>query len=112
MGSIPTRSRQHNEVLPLKSDRRYVNYAKYLNFALSFGLTMIFCMLLGYYGGQWLDKYLGTEPIFLIVGLLLGIFASFYSLLAEIEVLNHTEKMLKEKEEKEKEEENKEGKPL
>ena len=109
MGSIPTRSRQHNEVLPLRSKRRYVDYAKYLNFALSFGLTMIFCMLLGYYCGQWLDRHFGTEPIFLVVGLLLGIFASFYSLLAEIEVLNRTEKMLKEKEEKE-DEENKEGK--
>mgnify|MGYP001191736701 CR=1 FL=1 len=33
---------------------------------------------LGVMGGLWLDGKLNTEPILLIVGLILGIFVAFY----------------------------------
>lgn len=35
-------------------------------------------ILLGILGGHWLDRKLNTEPILVIVGLLLGIAVAFY----------------------------------
>jgi len=67
-----------------------VDYARYINFAFSFGVTMVLSLLLGFYGGRWLDQKLGTEPLFLVAGLLLGVFVSFTSLLAELKVLETT----------------------
>ena len=37
-------------------------------------------ILLGILGGSWLDGKLGTGPVFLIAGLLLGVVAAFYGL--------------------------------
>ena len=36
------------------------------------------CILLGIFAGIWLDERFNTEPIFLIIGLILGIIAAFY----------------------------------
>ena len=36
------------------------------------------CIVLGVLGGVWLDNKLNTEPILLIVGLILGITSAFY----------------------------------
>ncbi|MFA5537455.1 MAG: AtpZ/AtpI family protein [Bacillota bacterium] len=68
-------------------EKDYWKYAKYANFALSFGVTMAVSLFLGFYAGSQLDKKLGTEPWFLIVGLLLGTGLAFYSLFKEIQVL-------------------------
>ncbi|ADI28264.1 AtpZ/AtpI family protein [Geobacillus sp. C56-T3] len=38
-------------------------------------------ILVGVFGGRWIDDRLGTEPIFLIVGLLLGLAAGVYAML-------------------------------
>ncbi|KKI89698.1 membrane protein [Bacillus sp. SA1-12] len=38
-------------------------------------------ILVGVFSGRWLDGYLHTEPVFLIVGLLLGLAAGIYGLL-------------------------------
>ncbi len=35
-------------------------------------------ILLGVLGGQWLDNKLNSEPIWVIVGLLLGLVIAFY----------------------------------
>ncbi len=35
-------------------------------------------ILLGVLGGLWLDAELGTRPLFVISGLLIGIIAAFY----------------------------------
>ena len=35
-------------------------------------------ILLGVFAGRWLDSRLDTEPIFVIVGLFLGIAVAFY----------------------------------
>lgn len=37
-------------------------------------------ILVGVFAGRWLDSYFQTEPLFLIVGLLLGIAAGGYGL--------------------------------
>jgi F0F1-type ATP synthase assembly protein I len=36
------------------------------------------CIVLGVLGGLWLDDKLNTRPIFVIVGLLLGVIVAFY----------------------------------
>jgi len=38
-------------------------------------------ILIGVFGGRWIDHKLDTEPIFLIVGLLLGLAAGVYAML-------------------------------
>jgi len=37
------------------------------------GFYIVACILGGILGGLWLDKKLNTEPIFLLVGLVLGL---------------------------------------
>ena len=36
------------------------------------------CILLGVWGGIWLDDKLNTQPILVIAGLILGIITAFY----------------------------------
>ncbi len=36
------------------------------------------CIVLGVLGGLWLDNKLDTKPLFVIVGLILGIIIAFY----------------------------------
>lgn len=67
--------------------KEYWIYTKYVNFAISFGVTMAASLFLGYFGGNWLDRKLGTSPIFLVVGLLLGVAIAFYSLFKELKAL-------------------------
>jgi ATP synthase protein I len=42
------------------------------------------CTLLGVFGGKWLDQQWGTEPIFLIIGLFIGLAAGIYSMLVSV----------------------------
>lgn len=34
---------------------------------------LVGCILIGIFSGRWLDHVTGTEPLFLIIGLLLGL---------------------------------------
>ena len=36
------------------------------------------CILLGVLAGRWLDGKLNSEPLWLIIGLLLGVIVAFY----------------------------------
>ncbi|GLH64070.1 membrane protein [Parageobacillus sp. G301] len=38
-------------------------------------------ILVGVFGGKWIDEKFHTEPIFLIVGLLIGLAAGVYGML-------------------------------
>lgn len=60
---------------------------KYINFGLSFGLTMAITVYLLYQGGKWLDNRLGTSPVFMFVGILLAVAAVFKRLLADLKTL-------------------------
>ncbi|WP_066176294.1 AtpZ/AtpI family protein [Bacillus marinisedimentorum] len=42
-------------------------------------------VLIGVFGGRWIDKQFGTMPLFLIVGLLLGLAAGVYGVLRIIQ---------------------------
>lgn len=45
-------------------------------------------ILIGIFAGKWLDHKWGTEPLFLIVGLLIGIAAGTYSMILSIRKFN------------------------
>ncbi|HZG71104.1 MAG TPA: AtpZ/AtpI family protein [Chondromyces sp.] len=45
-------------------------------------------ILIGIFGGRWLDGKWGTEPLFLIIGLLLGMATGIYSMLRTVRQYN------------------------
>jgi ATP synthase protein I len=45
---------------------------------LGVGFYIVACIVGGILGGLWLDKALDTRPIFLLIGLVLGLVASFW----------------------------------
>jgi ATP synthase protein I len=45
---------------------------------LGVGFFVSASIILGVVGGRWLDGRLNSEPLFLIIGLLLGIVVAFY----------------------------------
>lgn len=72
-----------------KKDKKdhWIIYVRYFSFALSFGVTMILAILLGLFGGRWLDRQLSTDPIFMLLGIFFGIAAGFYRLWSELSIL-------------------------
>jgi hypothetical protein len=40
------------------------------------GFEIVICLLLGYFGGAWLDGKLGTEPVLGLIGFGLGLAAA------------------------------------
>jgi ATP synthase protein I len=47
---------------------------------LGVGFFVAISIILGVVGGRWLDGKLNSEPVFLIIGLLLGIVVAFYGI--------------------------------
>ena len=45
---------------------------------------LAFCIIAGVYGGQWLDRKLGSSPWLLIVGVLLGAGLSSWSIYTKL----------------------------
>lgn len=37
------------------------------------GTEMAITVMLGFYGGKYMDNWFGTEPLFLVAGILIGI---------------------------------------
>jgi F0F1-type ATP synthase assembly protein I len=46
--------------------------------------SLVGSILIGIFAGRWLDKQWGTDPIFLIIGLFIGLAAGIYSMLISI----------------------------
>jgi len=59
------------------SDRRWIRQVGTLS---GVGLTLVISTVLGLWGGYVLDRWLGTAPWLLLVGLLLGIASGFVNL--------------------------------
>ncbi|HEX6987934.1 MAG TPA: AtpZ/AtpI family protein [Bacillota bacterium] len=55
-----------------------------LSAAMAFGVNLVAGLLIGYYGGGWLDRHLDTEPWLTLVGITLGTIAAFRMLLREL----------------------------
>ena len=67
-----------------KKKTHWTALVRYANLAFSFGITMIASLFLGLYGGLWVDRRFGTSPIFLLLGVFLGVGIGFYSLWGEL----------------------------
>ena len=42
-------------------------------------------VLIGIFVGRWLDRIVGTEPLFLIIGLLIGLSVGIYAMLSLVQ---------------------------
>jgi ATP synthase protein I len=62
---------------PDRSDRRWIRQLGVLS---GVGLTLVISTVLGLVGGIVLDRWLGTAPWLMLVGLLLGIASGFVNL--------------------------------
>ena len=62
---------------PGESDRRWVRQLGALS---GVGLTLVISTVLGFWGGYILDRWLGSAPWLMLVGLLLGITSGFVNL--------------------------------
>lgn len=60
-----------------KPDRRWVRQVGVLS---GVGLTLVISTVLGLWGGYVLDRWLGSAPWLMLVGLLLGIASGFVNL--------------------------------
>lgn len=70
---------------------------KYAYFGISFGITLAAGLYFGYQGGLWLDAWFSTEPIFSLLGLLLGVGVAFRGLMDKIIFFEKKDKNRKEK---------------
>jgi len=41
-------------------------------------------VLVGIFGGRWIDRQFDTDPLFLVIGLLLGLAAGIYAMLRTV----------------------------
>ena len=55
--------------------------------ASSLGLTLVFAVAIGFAMGFYLDKWLGTSPVFTLIMFAIGIFSGFWAIYKET-VLN------------------------
>ena len=51
------------------------------------GWYVAFCIIIGIVGGLWLDKFVGTLPLFTLLGVLLGTTAAFYGMYKMVQPL-------------------------
>ena len=59
-----------------RGEPQLANVAQYLGYGLTWALSTVLFLL----GGWFVDRWLGTLPLFLIVGAFVGAGAGFYSL--------------------------------
>jgi len=62
---------------PRRSGRDVRGVGTLFELAFTFAGTLLAGMAVGYYGGRWLDRGLGTDPWLQLLGLLLGVVAAF-----------------------------------
>jgi ATP synthase protein I len=69
---------------PGRPDRRWVRQLGVLS---GVGLTLVISTVLGLWGGHLLDRWLGSSPWLMLLGLLLGIASGFVNLFRATGVL-------------------------
>jgi len=66
-----------------RRDRR-ATIGDYVATAFTSAVTLAVSFAIGFYGGQWLDRRLGTQPWLTLIGLGLGVTAGFRTVLREL----------------------------
>lgn len=62
---------------------------QWIGLGLSFGISMLANIAIAAFAGRWLDRMLGTDNVFFLLGVLCGIFAGFHLFIEQIEELEH-----------------------
>lgn len=60
------------------------DFAEYGSIGISWVISSLLYVYLCFRGGAWVDAKLGTDPLFTLVGLLVGIGMSLYSLVEQL----------------------------
>ena len=68
----------------------FINVASYAGLGVQFVLSI----LLFLYAGRWVDRKLGTEPWFLIIGVFTGATAAFYAMYRKLTADQQREELL------------------
>lgn len=68
---------------PIKNEK-LKTALQHVNAGVSFGVGMALRLAIFYYGGNWVDGKLGTEPWFAFSGVLLAVGLSFHHLITEM----------------------------
>lgn len=58
-------------------ERRLLDQARRWGLVSTAGLVLPLTIVLGYLGGSYLDRRFGTEPVLMLVGVLLGVVGGF-----------------------------------
>lgn len=64
--------------------KAYQELGPYLGIGIQFMLSLFLCIILGY----WLDDRYETSPLFILIGVFLGMFAGFYNLFKTVSRLD------------------------
>ncbi len=65
----------------------WIQFAKFSGIGISWVLTTGVYLYLGYTAGNWVDARLGTPPVFLLVGALLAVLLSLWTLFNDVRAL-------------------------
>ena len=69
-------SKQEPESTRSPLSRTYRELAPYLGLGIQFVISLVIFILLGY----WLDKKLESSPLYILIGVFLGLFSGFFNL--------------------------------
>src|SRR5436305_9391389 len=84
-GGEPERQRKEpenvlNSATQAEEERAKRNRLRLIGLSLQLGSTIVGALVIFLLGGIWLDRRLGTKPIFLLVGMVLAFIAIGYNL--------------------------------
>lgn len=71
---------------PSKSDKNQNAFLRAYGLYTGVGVQFVVAVLGGLFGGRFLDEKLETRPLFLIVGVLLGVTVGFISLFKAVKI--------------------------
>ncbi len=76
----------------MSDDKRSKNPYKAMALMSAISAQLVGSILIGLFLGKWVDAKLGTLPLFLIIGLFLGLAAGIYSMLRLIKTFTEGNK--------------------
>lgn len=65
-------------------NKSYFDFAKYGSIGIAWVLSTSIYLYLGFRGGTYLDERMGSAPLFMLIGLFLGIGLSIKSLIEQV----------------------------
>ncbi len=87
---------KYKRVRPAEEEKRGA-YSGWADLAFQTSLTLAITVVVGFFVGRWLDNWIGTSPVFLIIGTLWGAGMGMYWLIMKVKQFSEAQ----EEEEKE-----------